>query len=104
MWALWPAPGISQACGACIRNSCRDTIGSCSPRASKTGTVALATSEAKGAPAMAKARILRKAPAALRVDRPPREPLLVRGDVHPEARDASIASQGLLASRIPAHR
>src|SRR5256885_1654449 len=50
------------------------------------------------------ARFLRKAPAALRVDRPPREPLLVRGDVHPEARDAPIASQGLLASRIPAHR
>src|SRR5207302_5135493 len=49
-WALWPAPGISQACGACIRNSCRDTIGSRSPRASRTGTVALAASDATGAP------------------------------------------------------
>src|SRR5207237_4570480 len=50
------------------------------------------------------ARVLRETPTALCVDRTAREPLLARGDVHPQARDASIASQGLLASLIPAHR
>src|SRR5262249_13235282 len=55
-WALWPAPGMSQACAACVRNSCSDTMGSPSPRASTTGAVALAANESKGAPATANVR------------------------------------------------
>src|SRR5437763_15805726 len=56
MWALWPAPGISHACGACILNSRGDTIRARSPRASRTGTDARAAREAKCAPPTAKVR------------------------------------------------
>src|SRR6185437_5636401 len=56
MWALCPASGISWACDACVRNSCRDTIGSRSPRASRTRASALDASDANGAPATEKVR------------------------------------------------